>query len=754
MPPYSGTIIDGKLPAGLSFDSTTGVVSGTPLENGFFNVTLRFTDAVGNRLVTSRGLQIGGGTSTVYVQNPNLGEALIGQFYWTRLWACCVPTPFVWSIQSGSLPAGLTLSPDGTISGTVGASNAPGAYTFFVRAADSANPANIAVRQITLTLTSLMLTSMSTLPDGNVGTPYSQTLTVDGGSGTRTWRVAPFEILPPGLTLSTAGVLSGTPTGPGQFSFTLSVSDTGGNSLTRWFAVSMYPAGTHRPLGLNIGPNFTASLGVFIVSLSQDNVSGGVAPFEFMLTPEAELPVGAAPMPGMRVLNGPPLPPYFPPTFAAFAGVIAAPGVYRPSIRVRDAEGAVFDRVITMTVSPLAVLSDWSLPNATRNVPYFFTPVVYGGSGNYSWSLLGTLPPGFTLDSSTGTISGTTSTSDTFFYPTLALTDLTNSESVYASFGLTVDPFAIVTNGALPPATLGVPYSQTLSAPDCGGVCTWFAFGLPSGLSLSAAGLLSGTPNGSSSSTPTIQVSGTAGTVSKVFSLIVLNPTFPVLTVTNPAPGDLTIGSFGSIRLIAQGGTPPYAWALDSGTLPTGIRLISSAENVSSSFAPGMSYLTGRAMQPGLSTFTLRVTDAAGVSATKTFTWNVSRLSLQYTELPVPFAENPLVLDRPYTQQLLVLGGTNEYTAWTNLTALPAGLNLGAGTGIVSGTPGNTGFFPSVPVRVVDSDGNSITGSVFITVAGPTPTVLNIPISNATLQLGQTVIPSSSRRQTAPHRSR
>jgi len=69
--------------------------------------------------------------------------------------------------------------------------------------------------------------SPATLPDGRVGMPYSQTLTASGGTPPYTFAVAPGS-LPPGLSLSSAGVLSGTPTTAGSSTFAVMVTDSVG----------------------------------------------------------------------------------------------------------------------------------------------------------------------------------------------------------------------------------------------------------------------------------------------------------------------------------------------------------------------------------------------------------------------------------------------------------------------------------------------------------------------------------------------
>ena len=109
------------------------------------------------------------------------------------------------------------------------------------------------------------------------------------------------------------------------------------------------------------------------------------------------------------------------------------------------------------------------------------------------------------------------------------------------------------------------------------------------------------------------------------------------LSISNPSSfGSTTIGGAVSAALVAVGGAPPYTFALQSGTLPPGVMLQGPGETLAASFNPGFSYLTGRPMQLGTFAFALSVTDAASVTATKTFSWNVSPLASSYASLPLP----------------------------------------------------------------------------------------------------------------------
>jgi putative Ig domain-containing protein len=135
--------------------------------------------------------------------------------------------PLSWSITAGALPAGLTLgkSTTGTVQIT-GKATAGGSSTFTITVTDSSAADPPSSQQLTIVVSSLAITTTSPLPPGTVGTAYSQQFTATGGTGTDTWTVASGSTLPAGLSLSSAGLLSGTPTAGGTFTFGITATDS------------------------------------------------------------------------------------------------------------------------------------------------------------------------------------------------------------------------------------------------------------------------------------------------------------------------------------------------------------------------------------------------------------------------------------------------------------------------------------------------------------------------------------------------
>lgn len=138
--------------------------------------------------------------------------------YNTTLTAFGGRKPYVWSITDGSLPDGLILSETGEISGTSGS---VGTATFTVQVLDQDMKTDTRVYEL---LISDLAIATTTLPTGVKGTPYSATLTTTGGSEPFTWTIQ-GGALPNGITLSSAGVLSGTPTAAGDAAIVVRVTD-------------------------------------------------------------------------------------------------------------------------------------------------------------------------------------------------------------------------------------------------------------------------------------------------------------------------------------------------------------------------------------------------------------------------------------------------------------------------------------------------------------------------------------------------
>ena len=179
-----------------------------------------------------------------------LPPAVMGTPYSQALsaFSFCVAPPYTWTMSGSDVPAGLTLSGAGVLSGTP---TTLGTFLFNVQVADGdGNLVSGWVELAVLSTAPPTITTSTTLPGGTAGVAYSQSLTATGGSPPYTWSVT-GGALPPGLTLSSAGALSGTPTTVGPYTFTAQVTDSAGAAVTATFSLvvtqtctySLYPGG-------------------------------------------------------------------------------------------------------------------------------------------------------------------------------------------------------------------------------------------------------------------------------------------------------------------------------------------------------------------------------------------------------------------------------------------------------------------------------------------------------------------------------
>ncbi|MCA8939779.1 MAG: DUF1800 family protein, partial [Planctomycetes bacterium] len=291
------------LPHPLELDGSTGVISGTPLpgSNGAYVLRIRAFDGFTNvfktlSVVVNQRLAI----ATTIVPN-----AVEGTVYTAQLAAVGGFAGKTWSVDPAldQLPAGLTLSATGTISGTP-TSVASGEYTVRFSVTDgtitSTHDISMTVLDPALSIDAL------NLPQGQAGAAYpAQTFTATGGSGNNVWDLSPQTSaqLPNGLNLSAGGVLSGTPAiGTDGFHNVLIRCTADGVIAEREFVIQI----GNPPMEI---VSSSLSEAEIAVSINMALVAGGgTPPYSWSLAPtSAPLPQGIN-LSSTGVLSGTPLP--------------------------------------------------------------------------------------------------------------------------------------------------------------------------------------------------------------------------------------------------------------------------------------------------------------------------------------------------------------------------------------------------------------------------------------------------------------
>jgi hypothetical protein len=219
---YVWTITQGALPAGLSLDRALGVISGTPASTGSFGFMVAAADA-SNSAASATGsftLAVSGAPLQIKTLLAPTARESVG--YSAALAAAGGSGSYVWSLSSGSLPPGLTLSPSGSLSGVP---TTAGAYTFTLRVADAANTALTTAMSYSIPVQAaikILAPPAMLAPVRNA--PFAYAFVAANSVGTPVWSLS--GNLPQGLTFNTtSGILSGTPRTGGSTTLTITVSD-------------------------------------------------------------------------------------------------------------------------------------------------------------------------------------------------------------------------------------------------------------------------------------------------------------------------------------------------------------------------------------------------------------------------------------------------------------------------------------------------------------------------------------------------
>jgi hypothetical protein len=328
--------------------------------------------------------------------------------------------------------------------------------------------------------------SLGAIADGTTGVAYPGfTFSASGGSGTFTW--AETGALPPGLSLSTAGTLSGTPVTAGIYSFTVTATDSSNPPLTDSTTVSIKIADTMiivAPVSPATG-SVTYPYPGFYFSVA----SGGSPPFTWTVT------TGALP-PGLMLGSD-----------GSLSGTPTSAGSFPFTVTATDsaptAETGNLPVTVIVTNPPSPVVNPTPAPPAGTNGSIYagFSFTATGGFLPLTWKLTaGALPAGLTLGID-GSLTGTP-TSIGSFPITVTVTDSAPTPAMNSS------AFTIVINNPPPPiinpippptATVGTPYSFQFTASGGLAPLVWSetskTLALPD-LALSLDGVLSGTPSG------------------------------------------------------------------------------------------------------------------------------------------------------------------------------------------------------------------------------------------------------------------
>ncbi len=249
---FSWAVASGTIPPGLNLDPSTGAITGMPTQAGAFNFTI-LVQEIGTNFLAVQGYTVDVSLGTPLSLTPLTHPAgAVGVAYTGSAFRVAGGVPgYIWGLQNGTNADGLNINAGtGQLTGTP---TAGGVFPMVVVVTDASGASVNAT--FTLNVLGVSTTSLS---GGTVGSAYSQTLAAVGGTATLTWSLQGTNLPPPGLTLSSLGQITGTPTASGTFPFVVQVTD----SATQLSATQALSITVSAPAAITPGtlPNGTVNI--------------------------------------------------------------------------------------------------------------------------------------------------------------------------------------------------------------------------------------------------------------------------------------------------------------------------------------------------------------------------------------------------------------------------------------------------------------------------------------------------------------
>ncbi len=302
------TVSSGALPPGLTLQTLTGVLSGTPTTTGTYNFQIQAANTSGGNpdITPTITIGVGSGSAAPSITTTATSTSVqVGQSLSFAVTASGQPTPAL--SVAGTLPAGISFVDNGNGTGTFSGTppnGAEGSYPVTITAANSVSPAATKAFTIVVTGIAPAFVNESAPTTASVGVAYSYAYTAIGDPAP-TFSLA-SGTLPPGLTIAAGGTLSGKPAAMGTYMFTIQAANASGTpavSPDQTVTVSAASSTADMEMILtgpaSVAVNGTATYGVAAKNLGPSTATG----VEAILTVPSDMKVTTVPA-GVTYSNG------------------------------------------------------------------------------------------------------------------------------------------------------------------------------------------------------------------------------------------------------------------------------------------------------------------------------------------------------------------------------------------------------------------------------------------------------------------
>lgn len=711
------SIVTGSLPVGVTLNTATGAFSGSPTTVGSSSATIRVDDGQGMHADTVLAVTVtnqapsytGAGTNTA--QTVAVGGSV------TAL-AATDPNndTLTYNRLTGALPPGITLNSNGTFSGTAGGR---GTYTATIQVADglggtSSTTLAITVPNVAPVFTGAASNGSQTVVHGHPLTPLAAT---DANGDTLTYDVS-GGVLPAGTTLNADGTWAGAPTALGTFNLTVRATDPTGAAVSRALTITVTNAA---PVftGAPSNTSQTVAHNTALTSIAATDADGDTVTYTVA---SGTLPTGVT-----LNANG------------SWAGTPSQVGTF-PGIVIdaADAYGST-PHTLSITVTNAAPAFTSSTNNTAQTVARGATPAPVAatdanGDGITYSRTGGQLPPGVTINPD-GTFSGSPTARGSF------TATITATDAPYGATGTTV---LTITVPDAPPAFTGAQGNTAqglvrgekpapVHATDVDGDTVTYAVTggtLPAGITLNPDGSFGGAATTDGSTTVTITADdGHGGTAPTTLTITVSAAGSPVLV---PDSASTTYGTSVTTDVLGND-SDPHLYPL------TVVAVGQPAHGATAIDAAGRVVYTPAAGFSGADSYTYTADNGQGGSGTATVSVNVT---------PKASADTASTDPTSGTVSIAVLGNDDGALLPGSLrivTAPAHGTTTVSPSGVVTytRTPGYVGG-DSFTYEASDANGNTVTGTVSLTVAAtpPAPTALATTGIGTASQSTRIVVPT------------